>query len=47
MRAFDAAACLLPGGHVLCIVRPVILSGSLTGWAGDQIKCFEFDGTTS
>jgi len=45
MRAFDAPACLLPNGHVLCIVGPVITSGSLTGWAGEPIKCFEFDGT--
>lgn len=46
MRAFDAPACLLPSGHVLCVVGPVITSGGLTGWAGNPIKCFEFNGTS-
>jgi hypothetical protein len=45
MRAFDAPACLLPAGHVLCIAGRVITSGGLTGWAGVPISCFEFDGT--
>jgi hypothetical protein len=44
MRAFDAPACLLPNGRVLCIVGPVITSGPDTGWAGLPIECFEFDG---
>jgi hypothetical protein len=39
MRAFDAPACLLPNGHVLCVVGPV--NG---GWSGPPAKFFEFNG---
>jgi hypothetical protein len=45
MRAFDAPACLLPNGHVLCMAGRVITSGGLAGWAGEPISLFEFDGT--
>jgi len=45
MRAFDAPACLLPSGHVLCIVGRVITSGINTGWSGEPVSPFEFDGT--
>jgi len=46
MRAFDAPACLLPNGNVLCIVGPVVTSGPDLNWAGFPIKCFEFDGAS-
>jgi hypothetical protein len=46
MRAFDAPACLLPNGHVLCMAGPVITSGSNAGWAGQPIKIFEFNGVS-
>jgi hypothetical protein len=39
MRAFDAPACLLPNGSVLCAVGP--LNG---GWSGPPTEFFEFDG---
>ena len=45
MRAFDAPACLLPSGHVLCVAGPVITSGIDTGWAGQPTNFFEYDGT--
>ena len=45
MRAFDAPACLLPNGHVLCVVGPVVSSGPYKGWAGLPTKFFEFNGT--
>jgi hypothetical protein len=45
MRAFDAPACLLPSGHVLCMVGRVITSGGDAGWAGLPVSLFEFDGT--
>jgi hypothetical protein len=44
MRAFDAPACLLPNGRVLCVVGPVITSGGDAGWAGLPTEFFEFDG---
>lgn len=39
MRAFDAPACLLPNGSVLCAVGPY--NG---GWSGPPTHFFEFDG---
>jgi Kelch motif protein len=42
MRAFDAPACLLPNGRVLCVAGPP--QGD--GWAGTPVHCFEFDGTS-
>ena len=41
MQAFDAPACLLPNGKVLCVVGPPLSSG----WAGPPSSFFEFDGT--
>jgi hypothetical protein len=41
MRAFDAPACLLPNGHVLCAVGPLN-----AGWSGPPTVFFEFDGAT-
>jgi hypothetical protein len=40
MRAFDAPACLLPNGSVLCAVGPLAASG----WSGPPTVFFEFDG---
>ena len=45
MRAFDAPACLLPSGNVLCVAGAVVESGSDAGWAGRPSNFFEFDGT--
>jgi len=42
MQAFDAPACLLPNGKVLCIAGPPEPSG----WAGPPSNFFEFDGTS-
>ena len=39
MRAFDAPACLLPNGSVLCAVGPL-----KAGWSGPPTHFFEFDG---
>lgn len=39
MRAFDAPACLLPNGSVLCAVGPYN-----AGWSGPPTHFFEFDG---
>jgi hypothetical protein len=39
MRAFDAPACLLPNGSVLCAVGPLN-----AGWSGPPTVFFEFDG---
>lgn len=39
MRAFDAPACLLPNGSVLCAVGPY-----KAGWSGPPTHFFEFDG---
>jgi hypothetical protein len=39
MRAFDAPACLLPNGSVLCAVGPLN-----AGWSGPPTLFFEFDG---
>jgi hypothetical protein len=39
MRAFDAPACLLPNGFVLCAVGPLN-----AGWSGPPTVFFEFDG---
>jgi hypothetical protein len=39
MRAFDAPACLLPNGSVLCAVGPLN-----AGWSGPPMEFFEFDG---
>lgn len=46
MRAFDAPACLLPNGKVLCVAGQVITSGGDAGWAGEPSSFFEFDGLT-
>lgn len=39
LRAFDAPACLLPNGSVLCSVGPLN-----DGWSGPPTLFFEFDG---
>jgi FtsP/CotA-like multicopper oxidase with cupredoxin domain len=44
MRAFDAPACLLPNGNVLCLAGPVITAGPDAGWAGLPVNFFEYDG---
>jgi hypothetical protein len=47
LHAFDAPACLLPNGNVLCVVGPLnpgIPSPSYAGWAGPPCMFFEFDG---
>jgi hypothetical protein len=41
LHAFDAPAVLLPNGRVLCIVGPL----GPSGWAGNPISFFEFDGS--
>jgi hypothetical protein len=41
MQAFDAPACLLPNGKVLCVAGPP----KADGWAG-PCNFFEFDGTS-
>jgi hypothetical protein len=43
-RAFDAPACLLPNGKVLCVAGQVITTGEDKGWAGQPSSFFEFDG---
>jgi hypothetical protein len=45
MRAFDAPACLLPNGRVLCMAGSVITTGGNAGWAGQPVSVFEYDGT--
>jgi hypothetical protein len=45
MRAFDAPACLLPNGRVLCMAGSVITTGVDAGWAGQPVSVFEYDGT--
>jgi hypothetical protein len=44
MRAFDAPACLLPNGSVLCAVGPKRLVPPDVGWSGPPTEFFEFDG---
>jgi hypothetical protein len=41
LRAFDAPACLLPNGRVLCVAGAV----TKDGWAGSPSRFFEYDGT--
>ncbi len=47
LHAFDAPACLLPNGNVLCVVGPLnagVPTPAYAGWAGPPSMFFEFDG---